>query len=106
MQTPETLIRFDRLRERLLQGGVARRHVKRTLAELRDHYDDAIDDGLAQGIARDTATWSDRTWSCGVTPAQMLSIRPRRSKLPIPSSRRSKPGCETDPSAAATSSAT
>ena len=56
MQTPETLIRFDRLRERLIQGGVARRHVKRTLAELRDHYDDAIDDGLAQGIARDTAT--------------------------------------------------
>lgn len=55
MQPPEALIRFDRLRERLIAGGVARRHVKRTLAELRDHYDDAIDDGLAQGLTHDAA---------------------------------------------------
>jgi len=55
MQTPETLIRFDRLRHRLIAGGVARRHVKRTLYELRDHYDDAIDDGLAQGLTHDAA---------------------------------------------------
>lgn len=51
----DTLIRFDRLRERLILGGVARRHVSRTLKELRDHYDDAIDGGLAQGLAREDA---------------------------------------------------
>ncbi len=55
MQTPEALIRFDSLRERLIQGGVARRHVKRTLTELHDHYDDALDDGLAQGLSREAA---------------------------------------------------
>jgi len=60
MQTPETLICFDRLRERLIAGGVARHHVKRTLAELRDHYDDAIDDGLAQGLSSDDA--ADAAW--------------------------------------------
>ena len=55
MQTPDALIRFDRLRERLVRGGVARRHVKRTVAELHDHYDDALDDGLTQGLIRDGA---------------------------------------------------
>ncbi len=55
MHTPEALIRFDSLRERLIQGGVARRHVKRTLTELHDHYDDALDDGLAQGLSREAA---------------------------------------------------
>jgi len=55
MPTPETLIRFDRLRGRLIAGGVAGRHVNRTLTELRDHYDDAIEDGLAQGLTNDAA---------------------------------------------------
>ena len=51
MQTPETLIRFDRLRERLLQGGVARRHIKRVLTELSDHYDDALRAEHAAGLS-------------------------------------------------------
>jgi len=55
MSTTEHLISFDRLRERLLQGGVARRHVHRTLAELRDHYDDALTDEHGQGRDGDAA---------------------------------------------------
>lgn len=35
------------LRERLLRGGVAPRHVRRYLRELRDHYDDALRAELA-----------------------------------------------------------
>ncbi len=33
-------MRFDHLRERLLQGGIAPRHVRRYLRELGDHLDD------------------------------------------------------------------
>jgi hypothetical protein len=34
--------RFDRIRERLLRGGVAPRHVRRTLQELEDHFTDLV----------------------------------------------------------------
>ncbi len=61
MQTPETLIRFDRLRHRLIAGGVARRHVKRTLAELGDHYDDAFIAELETGCSETDA--AARAWT-------------------------------------------
>lgn len=37
--SPESML-FDRLRDRLLEAGIAPRHVGRYLAELRDHLDD------------------------------------------------------------------
>ncbi len=49
MATHEHLIQFDRLEDRLLRGGIAPRHVRRTLTELREHYDDALRDEQAKG---------------------------------------------------------
>ena len=50
---------FPRLRERLLDAGVAPRHARRTVQELRDHYADLYRDLLAEGrgesAARDEA---------------------------------------------------
>lgn len=50
MQMPETAINFERLRKRLLEGGVAHRHVKRTLAELDDHFIEAWRSEEAAGL--------------------------------------------------------
>jgi hypothetical protein len=41
--------RFERLRERLLRAGIAPRHVRRYVAELRDHLDDLVRDEIACG---------------------------------------------------------
>jgi hypothetical protein len=41
--------RLENLRERLLRGGIAPRHVRRYLCELREHYDDALRAELARG---------------------------------------------------------
>ncbi len=56
MASPDTLIQFDRLRDRLIGEGVARRHVRRLLGELADHYEDAVRAGLAKGLDTETAT--------------------------------------------------
>ncbi len=40
---------FQALKTRLLQGGVAPRHVRRTLDELKDHYDDLLAEAVANG---------------------------------------------------------
>ncbi len=40
---------FQALKSRLLQGGVAPRHVRRTLIELKDHYNDLVDEAIANG---------------------------------------------------------
>lgn len=47
--------RFDQLRERLLRAGIAPRHVRRYVAELRDHFDDLLREETAKGLARNTA---------------------------------------------------
>jgi len=47
--------RFDGLRERLLRGGVAPRHVRRYLRELRDHHADVVRDELANGTRLEAA---------------------------------------------------
>ncbi|MGD0193008.1 MAG: hypothetical protein ABSD74_19900 [Rhizomicrobium sp.] len=47
--------RFDELRERLLRAGIAPRHVRRTIGELRDHFDDLVREELADGASRTTA---------------------------------------------------
>ena len=51
----EQVIDFDRLRERLLQGGIAPRHVRRTIAEIRDHFEDGLRDEQAKGLNAVTA---------------------------------------------------
>ena len=49
---------FKDLRERLLRGGVAPRHVTRYLSELREHLDDLIAKELSAGCSIETATRS------------------------------------------------
>lgn len=46
---------FQRLESRLLRAGVAPRHVRRTVTELREHLDDLIDAELASGCELLTA---------------------------------------------------
>lgn len=43
--------RFEQLRERLLHAGVAPRHVRRYIGELRDHFDDLAREESAAGAA-------------------------------------------------------
>jgi hypothetical protein len=47
--------RFDELRERLLRSGIAPRHVRRYVCELRDHFDDLVREELSQGASSDAA---------------------------------------------------
>ena len=47
--------RFDELRERLLHAGIAPRHVRRYVAELRDHFDDLVREETANGASRNAA---------------------------------------------------
>jgi hypothetical protein len=50
---------LDRLQDRLLAAGVAPRHVRRFLAELRDHFDDVLRDELAKaGSSAEQAAWA------------------------------------------------
>ena len=41
-----------RLRKDLIAAGIAPRHVRRTLDELQDHYDDVVEQELAEGADR------------------------------------------------------
>lgn len=43
---------FDSLSEKLLRSGIAPRYVRRYLRELRDHYDDAIQEELRKGVGQ------------------------------------------------------
>ena len=47
--------RFSRLSERLLQAGIAPRHVRRYTRELFDHFDDLVREETAGGAARELA---------------------------------------------------
>ncbi|MBN9554641.1 MAG: hypothetical protein J0H61_08210 [Alphaproteobacteria bacterium] len=46
---------FSRLSERLLRGGIAPRHVRRTIRELSDHFDDLVREEKEAGAAREVA---------------------------------------------------
>jgi hypothetical protein len=48
-------MRFEELRETLLKGGIAPRHVRRYLAELSEHLDDLTEKQRAQGYDREDA---------------------------------------------------
>jgi hypothetical protein len=47
--------RFEQLRERLLRAGIAPRHVRRYVGELRDHFDDLVAEDLKRGVPRHAA---------------------------------------------------
>lgn len=46
---------FNRLSERLLRGGIAPRHVRRTVRELSDHFDDLVREEREAGATRELA---------------------------------------------------
>lgn len=46
---------FSALRKELLSAGIAPGHVRRTLGELEDHFDDLVDEALAAGVGREAA---------------------------------------------------
>ena len=47
--------RFDELKERLLRAGIAPRHVRRYIRELRDHFDDLVREEMDTGATRRAA---------------------------------------------------
>lgn len=46
---------FDALRAGLLSAGVAPRNVKRAVLELREHYDDLVEEAVAAGLGKGAA---------------------------------------------------
>jgi len=46
---------FNSLKDALLRGGVAPRHVRRTIAELRDHHTDLFAEAFARGCSVENA---------------------------------------------------
>jgi hypothetical protein len=46
---------FDSLREQLLRAGIAPRHVRRYIGELRDHFDDLTREEIASGASQSVA---------------------------------------------------
>ena len=46
---------FQTLKKQLLRAGVAPRHVRRSVAELGDHFDDLVDAALDRGMDRRSA---------------------------------------------------
>jgi hypothetical protein len=47
---------FDRLRDQLLESGVAPRHVCRIVSELSDHYEDLEMEAMQHGLSREAAS--------------------------------------------------
>lgn len=83
MQKLERLIGFENLKERLLRAGIAPRHVKRTLHELRDHYEDAVRHEKSKG-SDDVAAAQNAWMRLGDEDALVRSIiaRPELRSLP------------------------
>jgi len=52
---------FSELTERLLRAGVALRHVRRYVNELRDHFDDLLREEMGGGATRDDAMHAARS---------------------------------------------
>ncbi len=74
--------RFERIRERLLRGGVAPRHVRRTLQELEDHFADLVAELQAAGHSREESESqaATRLGSDDVFVASVLTRPELRSK--------------------------
>jgi hypothetical protein len=45
-------LNLSKLRKELLRTGIAPRHVRRTIEELRDHYEDLVEHELTEGATR------------------------------------------------------
>ena len=80
---------FDRLREMLLAGGVAPRHVREYLRELSEHFDDLVSGQVANGSSLEAAKACAHTrlGSDDELAAAMLCRREFRSlaaRLPLP----------------------
>jgi len=72
---------FTRLRRRLLQSGIAPRHVHRTVVELEDHYHDLVDEAVENGVSPAEAETGAcaRLGEMNDVVAGMLSCRQLRS---------------------------
>ncbi|MEJ2128570.1 MAG: hypothetical protein P8X81_06955 [Woeseiaceae bacterium] len=46
------MLDLDGLRKELIRCGIAPRHVRRTVSELSDHYDDLVEEALHDGASR------------------------------------------------------
>ena len=68
---------FSRLRRQLIDLQVAPRHIRRTLLELEEHFDDLQGEALQQGLAADAASRyaSSRLGNIDVL-AQQIAARP------------------------------
>ncbi len=74
--------RFQSIRERLLQGGIAPRHVRRSLQELEDHFTDLVTELQAAGRSREESESqaATRLGSDDVFVASVLARPELRSK--------------------------
>ncbi len=72
---------FNGLKNRLLDSGVAPRHVRRTLRELKDHYRDLVDEAAQRGLGHDEALRlaTSRLGSLDDVAAGVLACRELRS---------------------------
>jgi hypothetical protein len=72
---------FQSLRETLLRGGVAPKHVRRTIAELRDHHTDLFSEALSKGSSFEDAESeaSTRLGDVNVVAAEVLARPELRS---------------------------
>ena len=67
---------FDQLASELLRAGVSPRHVRRTVIELSDHFDDLVDNAIGQGVdVRDAEARALR--DLGEFPDLVLAARER-----------------------------
>lgn len=68
---------FDRLRDRLLNSGVAPRHVIRIVAELSDHFEDLESEAIQHGLSCDAAKIQagNRIGALNTIAQQVLSRR-------------------------------
>ena len=46
---------FTKLKQRLLENGIPLRHVRRTVAELEDHYRDLVEEAAVSGVSLEDA---------------------------------------------------
>ena len=68
---------FDRLRGQLLDAGIAPRHARRTLVELKEHFADLREDLMNEGFCeREAEAEASRQLGPLDTIAAMISARP------------------------------
>lgn len=71
---------FNRLAGELMRAGVSPRHVRRTVVELSDHFDDLVDEGIGLGMDVRAAEKMARR-NLGELPGLVTAIRERPELL-------------------------